>query len=339
MKQPFPHAGRKLAVPHDGVVLSNRPKSWLGIAWNSILTSLGKQHGNRLAKGRGLARAGRVRDLWFSPGLVHAEVHDDECFQVSLRVEVLQENDWKTIVTLLSKHLHLVASLLEGSLSSQLLKLLDTHNLQLMPRANEIHGDCNCSDYHTLCPHMAAVHLILADALDGDPFLLLNLRGRNQQQLLSALRRKWGDTKPYQREALEPTEPAPPTTESWYVTPHPDAYAMRFTIRKPAEPTLIGLKALGPPPGKADLHTALKPIYRSGSMAAETLALTEKPNKVIQKDRLKNALKNLGSSTTDELARILDEPEDRMLEYLMILEEEGFLSHRLSKTQHLWTLQ
>ena len=80
-------------------------------------------------------------------------------------------------------------------------------------------------------------------------------------------------------------------------------------------------------------------IYRSGSMAAETLALTEKPNKVIQKDRLKNALKNLGSSTTDELARILDEPEDRMLEYLMILEEEGFLSHRLSKTQHLWTLQ
>ena len=53
---------------------------------------------------------------------------------------------------------------------------------------------------------------------------------------------------------------------------------MRFTIRKPAEPTLIGLKALGPPPGKADLHTALEPMYRHGSHAAEKLALTSTNN-------------------------------------------------------------
>ena len=115
------------------VSLSNRPKSWLGIAWNSILTSLGREHSARLAKGRGLARAGRVRDLWFSPGIVHAEVHDDQNYQVSLRVAVLEEEAWSTIVALLGKHLHLVASLLEGILSSRFLKMLEAHDLGSCP--------------------------------------------------------------------------------------------------------------------------------------------------------------------------------------------------------------
>ena len=46
------------------------------------------------------------------------------------------------------------------------------------------------------CSHMAAVHNVLADALSGDPFLLLTLRGRNRDQLLAQLRKSWGDTAP-----------------------------------------------------------------------------------------------------------------------------------------------
>ena len=269
---------------------------------------------------------------------MHAEVHDDQNYQVSLRVAVLEEEAWSTIVALLGKHLHLVASLLEGILSSRFLKMLEAHDLQLMPLASEIHGDCNCSDYHSLCPHMAAVHLVLADALDGDPFLMLNLRGRSQQQLLSALRRKWGDSTSVKARDSAAGLPLPEDPESWFTSPDTEVFSMRFTIRKPAEPTLIGLKALGPPPGKADLHTALEPMYRHGSHAAEKLALTSTNNDPEPRIQLETALKNLGESSEDALIRILGREKQAMQTYLRNLEAQGVLTCRTSNKKTLWKL-
>ena len=273
MESQFRHSKRKLRVPDDGIVPSNRPKTWLGLAWNGIIDSLGLEHRSRLARGRGLARRGRVRDLWFSPGLAHAEVHDSDVFQVSLRVGVLDDHQWHKLTELLGRHLNMVAALLEGTLSPQLPTLLESHDLYLMPEAKDIEGDCNCLDYLSLCPHMAAVHLVLSDALEGDPFLLLNLRGRTQQQLVRALCKQWGDTHPF-KGAFNPTSEVPKELDRWFSSTEALDTTMQFKI--PAQPArqLAGLLALGPPPGQADLSTALGPLYEAGAKAAAQLALS-----------------------------------------------------------------
>lgn len=52
----------------------------------------------------------------------------------------------------------------------------------------ELATTCTCPDWADPCKHVAAVHYLLGDTLDRDPYLLFELRGRTSAQLLAALR-------------------------------------------------------------------------------------------------------------------------------------------------------
>ena len=60
--------------------------------------------------------------------------------------------------------------------------------LSLFPKAGDLATTCSCPDHANPCKHVAAVHYVLAQAFDDDPFLLPTLRGRDQHALLAALR-------------------------------------------------------------------------------------------------------------------------------------------------------
>src|SRR6185503_13205308 len=47
---------------------------------------------------------------------------------------------------------------------------------------------CSCPDWGDPCKHVAATHYVLGEALDRDPFLLFELRGRTKRQVMDALR-------------------------------------------------------------------------------------------------------------------------------------------------------
>ena len=47
--------------------------------------------------------------------------------------------------------------------------------------------DCSCPDYADPCKHFAGVYYRLAGRLDGDPFLLFELRGLSRERLHRAL--------------------------------------------------------------------------------------------------------------------------------------------------------
>ena len=87
-----------LRAPRDGIHSSQRRRGWLAEAWLKILDDFDASSRQRIARGRGLARAGRVRDLWFSPGLANAQVVEREARHVSLRVRVFDESAWKRAV-------------------------------------------------------------------------------------------------------------------------------------------------------------------------------------------------------------------------------------------------
>ena len=269
--RPPPRVGSRLSPPDDGIQASLRPRGWLANRWQSVLDAFPKKHQGRLGNGRGYARSGRVRDLWFSPGLANAEVWDTDKHLVSVRVRVLEERVWDRVAKLLTEDLRLVGRMLEGDLPEELLVRLDKLGVHLMPTPDDLGGDCDCGDFLLPCEHMAAVHHLLADALDGDPFLLPTLRGRTRDQLLARLRAAWDDDRPL-HPPPDPTEEEPPEGD-WLTSPG-GMPRLSFRIR-PGKSAGLGLRSLGPAPGGGDLDKALLPLYEAGAEAAARIAFGE----------------------------------------------------------------
>lgn len=265
----------KLSAPPNGIVSSQRAKSWVGKTWFDLLAQYGASHGKRVAKGRSLAR-GRVCSLWFSPGFADAEVHDREVERATLRVSSFSESEWDTIVEVLVSDLRHLAHLIQGQLTTSLNDALLARGISLMPKIHELDGDCTCGDFDIPCAHLCAVHTVLADAIDGEPFLLFTLRGRTRPQIMNLIRKKWNDGQ-LSKEDVQTTCDVPAMNEpsSWYDSPEPLS-KMSFGFG-PAPTPAAGLKALGPPPGDDNLTLALLPLYEAGAQAACDIALKEAP--------------------------------------------------------------
>lgn len=260
----------RLRAPEDGIVANSRGGGWVVERWLEMLAPLDKTHGARLSQGRNLARNGRVRGLWFSPGLASAQVITDDVYNVSIRFRVFTNRDWSRVLDALLENLQHVGSLLEGELNLALVRKLQSANVDLLPALTEVEGDCNCDDYMLPCAHMAAVHQVLAEALDGEPFLLFTLRGRPRAQLLKEMRKAWGDHESRKPEAME--EELDDGTD-WFGSPLKLPVG-DFRFHK-SEHAAVGLRALGPPPGDIDLLRALEPLYEAGAEAALSLALAD----------------------------------------------------------------
>lgn len=267
-------ASPRLRAPADGIVASHRQRGWLARRWMANLSRLGPSHAARLARGRTFARGGRARGLWFAPGLANAEVVDTEPFQVSIRVRVFGEDEWDRVTDVLEKRLVHIAELLEGRLTADLLDALNAAGTSLVPTLEDIDGDCDCADYLMPCAHAAAVHDVLADALDGDPFLLFTLRGRTRHQLTGALRKRWGDDTPL-LPASPPHDEELPNTDDWYGETR-DLARLQFALGA-LEGAATGLRVLGPPPGDVDLTKTLTPLYKAGAKASIDLAVADTP--------------------------------------------------------------
>lgn len=275
MSRETPVSGTPLTAPRDGVRSSVRRRGWLAEAWLGILAQFDASSKARISRGRSLARGGRVRDLWFSPGLANAEVVERETRHVSFRVRVYDEASWRRVVKLLKARLDFVAALLEGELPRELVETFAQAGLPLIPTASDFDCDCDCGDYALPCAHMAAVHILLADALDGDPFLLLMLRGRPREQVLAALRGAWGDKKPLVSPKLSLEEEVGPELD-WYASPTA-LPSMDFQPMVEADAAPLGLRELGPAPGGEDLGRVLAPLYEAGAAIAEQIALADEP--------------------------------------------------------------
>jgi uncharacterized Zn finger protein len=80
------------------------------------------------------------------------------------------------------------AQLLNGEMPRDIDRLFRSCGKSLFPtNSHDIDADCSCDDWSSPCKHVAAVHYVLGDALDRDPFLLFELRGRSKEQVLAGL--------------------------------------------------------------------------------------------------------------------------------------------------------
>jgi transposase-like protein len=164
--------------------------TWWGRAWVDALEHRARLDPNRLGRGRSYARRGSVLDLRVDPGVVSATVQGSRVspYEVTVRIRAFSGNEWDAVLDVMSAQIGRVAALLDGELPPEVVDDAQAAGLELLPDAGEVKTACNCPDFAVPCKHSAAVCFLIADALDEDPFVLLLLRGRRRDELMSALR-------------------------------------------------------------------------------------------------------------------------------------------------------
>ena len=133
----------------------------------------------------------RVRNLRIVPGKAEMQVYGQRRspYRVNIQLKALTSSQWNKITEALGARATYAASLLAGEMPEQIATVFEQCGLPLFPnRLRDLKTNCTCPEAANPCKHIAAAHFTLADALDDDPFLLLSLRGRNKEQVLSELR-------------------------------------------------------------------------------------------------------------------------------------------------------
>jgi uncharacterized Zn finger protein len=198
--------------------------------------------------------------------------------------------DAQAIAAMASKA-HFSAELLAGQMPQQIDEAFVEAGASLFPKQRaDLETSCSCPDWGDPCKHVAATHYVLGEALDRDPFLLFELRGKTKAQVLEALRAARGGAGDPAREkrgkakqAAGEREPEVPTVKLGRVKPADDDRprapmpAMHFTFEEPVAHGAM-LRQLGALPAwtsEASPADVLAPLVRAAAATARRIAMAE----------------------------------------------------------------
>lgn len=271
--------------------------AWWSRRWQALL----KQPGLDVTPEN--LRGCRVKRMEVLPGLIQAQVQDRElgAAVVEIRLDVLDGAQWERVIDALSSQAIYAAQLLAGNMPPEIEQIFLQAGATLLPLSlDEIRQTCStCPPAGgKLCRPLAAVYSQLGDMLAEDPWLLLRLRGRERQQVLSGIheRRNLGvDASPA---ASTPVQAAETQSSAFYVPALPaagsqdeeappleeqvnDFWGRRKVLEDIhhhlARPVveLALLRRLGPPtptPEGQDAYGQLQAVYRRVTERVLTLA-------------------------------------------------------------------
>jgi uncharacterized Zn finger protein len=258
----------------DGIRAQSRrgaqfASSWWGQRWLQSLQSFGWD--SRLQRGRSYARQGQVVDLALGPGGITAGVQGSQPkpYRVTIKLSPLRDAQWEKAITAISERALFVGQLLAGEMPAEIEEVFTAADAALFPQqSRDLEMKCSCPDWAVPCKHLAAVYYLLAEWLDRDPFLLFELRGRDRDALLAALRERRGTGEETDAPPAEPDEPL--TAAGFWTAGNLDLD--RGSEAPPPVPQAL-LRALGDPPGWSEppLAPTLRPVYASVSERAGKL--------------------------------------------------------------------
>jgi uncharacterized Zn finger protein len=221
--------------------------SWWAQRWIRVLERFGWSA--RLNRGRSYARHGNVLDIDVQPGLVRAKVQGSrkQPYRVEIGMKPLSRQDWNKVFALLRRKAIYAARLLSGEMPRDIEEIFKAAEVPLFPQSGEdLIMSCTCPDWASPCKHVAAAYYVLGSEFDRDPFLLFELRGRNREQVMAALRGQRPERAPTARPPRVVSEPLEEhLTDFWEAGEELDEISIRVT--PPPVPQAI-LKRLGPVP-------------------------------------------------------------------------------------------
>jgi uncharacterized Zn finger protein len=267
-------------LPSHGIKAHTRRgafgKSWWASRWIEALERL--VNPARLARGRAYARAGQVVSLDVERGGVTARVQGSrpEPYSVSMQFTPLSDADWDRVVDAMAAEALYAARLLSGEMPEDIQDVFARVGCSLFPAGPEdMRTRCSCPDWANPCKHISAVHYLLGERFDEDPFLMFLLRGRDREQIVAALRaRRGGGGEAEAAEAAAETGGHQlDLTRFWSSPTEVEEIALHFAL---PEIDAVAVKRLGPAPFVRDqtaFMAALERMYRHISSYALLLAL------------------------------------------------------------------
>lgn len=159
-------------------------KTFWGKAWCNHLESF-SDFENRLPRGRTYARNGSVIHLNIEAGEINALVQGSRLYKVTISIKSVKSTKWKTILQSCSGQIATVIELLEGKLSSEVMKTITEKESGLFPHPEEIKLKCSCPDWADMCKHVAAVLYGVGARLDENPEHLFKLRKVDHLELIT----------------------------------------------------------------------------------------------------------------------------------------------------------
>jgi len=262
-------------------------KSWWASRWITALEQLVDTA--RLGRGRSYARSGQVLNLEIKPGRVDSRVQGSRPSPYKVRIEITPLNDraWDAVADVMASQALFAAKLLAGEMPQDIEEAFAAARVSLFPdRSGDLVTNCSCPDWANPCKHVAAVYYLLGEQFDADPFLIFQLRGRDKEQIMAALRarRATGETAaPEQaapeRPAPEPVVPLEQRMEHFWERDDEatDTQPARFAIAAPLVDA-APIKRLGSPPfwsGQPSFMTLMSQAYAQITRAALDVAFGE----------------------------------------------------------------
>jgi uncharacterized Zn finger protein len=144
---------------------------------------------------RQLSRSGAIGAITVDHGTVAAPVHHrGDVWPVSATVPELDPISRRAFAEVVAGEAGHLAALMSGELPHRLVEQAEEAGVELLPYGGELGSACPCGAWVDPCVHALAVMLQVAWLVDGDPSVLLRLRG-------------------LARDDLQPTAPEEPATD------------------------------------------------------------------------------------------------------------------------------
>lgn len=178
---------RKKGIDIQPINLDGRTiaRSFWGKGWCDHLESF-SDYDNRLPRGRSYVRNGSVCHLDIKSGCIEAMVSGSSLYKITIKIEPLKAAAWKAVKDKCRGRIGSMLELLQGRLSDHVMAVVSDRKNGLFPQPGEIHLDCSCPDWATMCKHVAAVLYGVGSRLDTRPELLFILRGVDAEELIAA---------------------------------------------------------------------------------------------------------------------------------------------------------
>lgn len=163
-------------------------KTWWGNAWVEAMERI-DYNTNRLPRGRRYANGGMVKEINITDSKVFAKVQGSRPrpYDIRINLEKFSRGQLKTLKSIIAENPVIASELTLGVLPEELLDALNKNNIYLLPTTwDDIDAKCSCPDWANPCKHLAAVYYIIANEIDKNPFLILNLRGISSETLMDA---------------------------------------------------------------------------------------------------------------------------------------------------------
>ena len=162
-------------------------KSWWGDAWCRNLERYADWE-NRISRGKSYLIYGAVVDLKINGGEIRAKVQGNRRtpYEIQIVIDPIRERARKKIERQAIGKIKNLEALINGTFPEDLKELFFQRD-GLFPTPKEIHFDCNCPDWASMCKHVTAALYGIGVRLDDNPIYFFQMRNIDVDDFISKI--------------------------------------------------------------------------------------------------------------------------------------------------------